>query len=132
MLIKSQRSPAARARSASIGRQRGLSLFGLLVWAIVIGFVGYVAVRTLPTVNEYLTIQSVINKIAAENPPTVGEVRSHFDKRKQVEYSISSISGKDLDVTKENDKLVISFGYDKEIELIEPVYLLIRYKGRSK
>jgi Domain of unknown function (DUF4845) len=132
MMIKSQRSPAARGRSASIGRQRGLSLFGLLVWAIVIGFLGYVTVRTLPTVNEFMTIKSVIDKIASENPPTVGEVRSAFEKRKQVEYSISSISGKDLDVTKENDKLVISFAYDKEIELVEPVYLLIRYKGRSK
>jgi hypothetical protein len=131
MMSKSLRRPPARARAASIGRQRGLSLFGLLIWAIVIGFLGYVAVRTLPTVNEFLTIQSAVNKIAADNPPTVGEVRSAFEKRKQVEYSISSISGSDLDVTKIDDKLVISFEYDKEIELIAPVYLLIKYKGRS-
>jgi hypothetical protein len=118
---------ASRRRS-----QRGLSLFGLLFWAIIIGFLGYVLVRTLPTLNEYFTIQNSVNKIAASNLATVGEIRAQFDKQKQIEYSISAISGRDLDITKENDKVVISFAYEKEIELIEPVYLLIKYKGRSK
>ncbi|HMO46761.1 MAG TPA: DUF4845 domain-containing protein [Rubrivivax sp.] len=112
--------------------QRGLSLIGLLAWAIIIGFVGYVAVRVLPTVNEYLTIQRAINRVASEAPATVSEVRRAFDRQKDIEYSISSISGKDLEVTKENDKLVIRFAYDKEIPLMEPVYLLLKYKGSSR
>ena len=55
-----------------------------------------------------------------------------LEKQKEIEYSIQSISGKDLNITKENDKVVVSFEYDKEIELADPVYLLIKYKGRSK
>ena len=113
-------------------RQRGMSLIGLMAWAIIIGFIGYVAVRVLPTLNEYLTIQRAVDRVAAEAPPTVGEVRKAFDKQKDIEYSITSISGKDLEVTKENEKLVIRFAYDKEIPLVEPVYLLLKYKGRSK
>jgi hypothetical protein len=109
-----------------------LSLIGLMLWAMVIGFIGYVAVRVLPTVNEYLTIQRAVDRVAAESPPTVGEVRKAFDRQKDIEYSISSISGKDLEVTKENERLVIRFAYDKEVPLVEPVYLLMKYKGRSK
>jgi hypothetical protein len=112
--------------------QRGLSLIGLMLWAIVIGFIGYVAVRVLPTVNEYLTIQRAINRIATEGPPTVADVRKAFEKQKDIEYSISSITAKDLQITKENEKLVIRFAYDKEIPLVEPVYLLIKYEGRSR
>jgi hypothetical protein len=112
--------------------QHGLSLIGLLFWAIVIGFLGYVAVRALPTLNEYTTIQAAVNKIAATNPATVGEIRVAFDRQKDIEYSISAISGKDLDITKENDKVVIRFAYEKEIELIAPVFILIKYEGRSK
>jgi Domain of unknown function (DUF4845) len=112
--------------------QRGVSLIGLLFWAIIIGFVGYVLVRALPTINEYLTIQSSINKIAAGSPSTVGEIRALFDKQKEIEYSISSISGKDLDITKENDRIVIRFAYSKELELVAPVFLLIKYEGRSR
>mgnify|MGYP000060553423 CR=1 FL=1 len=57
-------------------RQRGMTLFGLMFWAIVIGFFGYVAVVVFPTVNEYLTIKRTIDKIAAESPGTVAEVRA--------------------------------------------------------
>jgi len=120
------------SRRPSAGHQRGVSLIGLLFWAIIIGFLGYVLVRTLPTLNEYFTIQSAINKIAATNPTTVGEIRSQFDKQKEIEYSIASISGRDLDITKENDRIVIRFAYAKELELIAPVYLLIKYEGRSR
>jgi len=119
-------------RRLGAGAQRGVSLIGLLFWAIIIGFIGYVAIRVLPTMNEYFTIQSAINKIAATNPGTVGEIRQQFDKQKEIEYSIASISGKDLDITKENDRIVIRFAYPKEIELISPVFLLIKYEGRSR
>ena len=120
------------SRRLGAGAQRGVSLIGLLFWAIVIGFIGYVAIRVLPTLNEYFTIQQAINKIAASKPSTVGEIRQQFDKQRDIEYSISAISGNDLDITKENDRIVIRFAYDKEIELIAPVYLLIKYEGRSR
>ncbi len=112
--------------------QRGLTLFGLLFWALVIGFLGYLLVRVLPTINEYLTIQRAIDKIAAEQPATVAEARSSFDRQKDLEYSISAITGKDLEVTKENDRVVLAFRYDKEIPVMGPVYILIKYEGRSK
>jgi len=73
-----------------------------------------------------------VNKVAKEGGSTVPEIRSAFEKQKEIEYSISSIGGKDLQITKENDKIVVSFAYDKEIELAAPVFLLIKYEGRSK
>lgn len=111
--------------------QRGISLFGLLFWAIVIGFVGYIGVVVFPTVNEYFTIKRAVDKIAAEAPATVPEVRAAFERQRAIEYSISSISGNDLEVTKENDRLVIGFAYEKEIPIVGPVYLLLKYQGRS-
>lgn len=113
-------------------RQRGVSLLGLLLWAIVIGIVALVALRVLPTVNEYLTIQRAVDKVAAEGLTTVPEIRAAFERQKQIEYAISSITSKDLVIGKEDDRVVIRFAYNKEIELMPPVYLLIKYEGRSK
>ena len=113
-------------------RQRGVTLFGLMFWAIIVGFVALIGMRVLPTLNEYFTIQRAVKKIAADSPSTVPEVRSAFEKQKDIEYSITSISSKDLVVTKENDKVVIKFAYDKEVEIVKPVYLLIKYEGGSK
>jgi Domain of unknown function (DUF4845) len=121
-----------KPRTASrLARQRGITLFGLLFWAMLAGFGGYLVVRILPTINEYSTIRRAVDVIAKSQPSTVGEVRQAFDKQKELEYSISSISGKDLQVTKENERVVISFAYDNAIPIYGPVYLLIKYSGRS-
>jgi hypothetical protein len=117
---------------SALPRQRGITLIGLLLWAIVIAFLALVATRVFPTVNEYWTVLRAINKIVADNPPTVAEVRKAFEKQKEIEYSITSIGGDDLEVTKENDRLVIRVAYDKEIELVEPVFLLIKYRGEAR
>jgi hypothetical protein len=113
-------------------RQRGITLFGLLIWAIIIGFLALLGMRVFPTLLEYTTIQKAVSRIAAQGFSTVPEIRSAFEKQKDIEYSIQSISGKDLEITKENDKVVISFAYDKEVEIMSPVFLLIKYRGSSK
>jgi Domain of unknown function (DUF4845) len=112
--------------------QRGVTMIGLLFWAVIVGFIGYLAVRTLPTVNEYMTIQKAVDRIAAAPPATVGEIRAAFDRQREIEYSIVSITSKDLAITKENDKVVISYAYEKEVPIAGPVFLLLKYQGRSK
>ncbi|MDQ6684673.1 MAG: DUF4845 domain-containing protein [Pseudomonadota bacterium] len=121
---RSSTPPAARRR------QRGVTLFGLLFWAVLIGFAALMAMKVLPALNEYFTIKRAVTKAATEGN-TVPEIRNAFDRQKDIEYSITSISGKDLHVTKEDEKVVVAFAYDKEIELIKPVYLMIKFEGRS-
>jgi hypothetical protein len=126
-------STARRLRRHPTARLvRGLTMFGLLFWAVVIGMMGYVAVRTFPTVTEYYTIQRMVRSIAASQPATVAEARAAFDRQREVDYGITSIAGRDLQVTKENDKVVIAFAYEREIPLFGPVYLLLKYDGRSQ
>jgi hypothetical protein len=114
-------------------RQRGLSLIGLLFWGAVIAVTAVVAMKVFPTVLEYFTVQRVVDRIAAGNPSTVPQVREQFDRATVTEYSIQSIKSSDLVVTKDgNDKVVIEFAWDKEIDVAGPVYLLIKYRGKSR
>ncbi len=122
----------ARQLTHRRGSQRGVTLFGLMFWAILIGVVALVALKVLPTLNEYFTIKRAVEKIATSGASTVPEIRTAFDRQTDVEYSIVSITSKDLMITKVNDKVVISFAYNKEIELVAPVYLLLKYEGRSR
>ncbi|MCV2369903.1 DUF4845 domain-containing protein [Roseateles oligotrophus] len=127
--VSSQRKVQGRG----LGRgQSGVSLLGLLFWGVLLAFTGVVAARVFPTVLEFYTIQTAVNRIAASNPPTVPAVRADFDKTQQIEYSIVSISSKDLVISKDNEKLKIAFAYEKQIELGGPVYLLIKYEGHSR
>ena len=112
--------------------QRGITLIGLLTWTILIGFGGYLLVRVVPTISEVYTIQSVIERLAAAPANTVPEIRSAFDRQRGIDSTITSLTGADLDITKENDRVVIGFAYEKEIPLFGPTFLLIKYAGRSK
>lgn len=121
-----QRNPSARSLQA------GISLIGLLFWAVVICSVALVLMKVAPAINEYRTIQSMVNKVAHEGGGTVPEIRAAFERAKQIEYGVSAITARDLDIGKENDQVVVKFAYDKEIELISPVFLLIKFEGHSK
>jgi hypothetical protein len=60
-----------------VKRQRGVTLFGLLFWAVVVGFVALIGMRVLPALNEFFTIKRTVNKIAGEGAtvPRSGRVR---------------------------------------------------------
>lgn len=124
--------PRAHAGVPARQRQQGITLIGLLFWAVLIGSVALVLMKVFPAVNEYRTIQSMVNKAAREGGSTVPEIRASFDRFKQIEYGVESIKASDLEITKEDDKVVIAFAYDKEIELVSPVYLLIKFEGKSR
>ena len=110
-------------------RQRGLSFLGLLIVGGLLAVTGVIGAQIVPTVIEYQAISKAVNK--AREAVTVAEVRSTFDKAAAVD-NISSVSGKDLDVTKEGDKVVVSFSYQREIHLTGPAYLTLKYTGRSR
>lgn len=111
-------------------RQRGISFIGILFVGGVLAFAGVIAAQVFPTLVEFQAITKAANK-AAQGGSTVPEVRQIFDKAADID-DIKSISGKDLEVGKEGDKVTVSFAYTREIHIGGPAYLLLKYTGRSK
>jgi hypothetical protein len=110
-------------------KQKGISFIGLLFVGAVVACAFVLGAQVLPTLIEFQAITKAATKATAGN--TVPEVRAIFDKAGQID-DIHSISGKDLDVTKEGDKTVVAFAYTREIHMAGPAYLLLKYNGRSK
>ena len=110
-------------------QQRGISFIGLLFVGGVLACAGVLAAQVLPTLIEFQAITKAAGKAREGN--TVAEVKSIFDKAAQID-DITSIAGKDLEVTKEGDKTVVAFAYTREIHMAGPAYLLLKYNGRSK
>src|SRR5437868_471656 len=107
-------------------RQRGISFIGLLFVGGIIACAGILVAEVVPTLIEYQAITKAANK--AKEGSTVPEVRSIFDKAAAID-DIASISGKDLEVTKEADRTVVSFAYTREIHMAGPAFLLLKYNG---
>ena len=111
-------------------QQRGLSLISLiLVSAVVIG-VAVVGMKVAPSVIEYFTVVRHIRTIANSGVSTVAEVRSAYDRQASVDDT-PSITGADLEITKECNQIVISFEYAKKIHIAGNVSICIDYTGSS-
>ena len=110
-------------------KQRGVSLLGLLLVGGIVAFLGVVGAQSVPVLLEYQAIVKASKKAAQET--TVATVRAAFDRAKSID-DFTSVSGKDLEITKEADKVVVSFAYQREIPLGGPVYLTFKLAGNSK
>ena len=109
--------------------QSGISFVGLLFVVGVLACAGVLAAQAFPTVVEYQAALKAIQKASAGN--SVPEVRQIFDKAAQID-DIKSISGKDLEISKNGDKVVVKFAYNREIHMFGPAFLLLKYVGQSK
>jgi Tfp pilus assembly protein PilE len=117
------------ARRQQPARQRGLTLLGVLSWAIVVAFIVIVGAKVVPSVSEYRSCIKGAKLAASQSTPNAA--RAAFDRYATVGY-ITTISGQDLDVIPDdNGSLTVSFAYNKEIPLVGPIYLLMKYKGSS-
>jgi Tfp pilus assembly major pilin PilA len=111
--------------------QRGVTLSGLLIWGIIIAVVAMMGMKVTPEFIDYYKIRKDVEATAASaGGKTVPEIRSTFSKYADVDH-IQAITAADLDISKEGNKVVIAFSYEKRIPLFPNVSLLIDFQGSS-
>lgn len=114
-------------------KQAGVSLSGLLIWAVVVAVVALLGMKVTPAVIEYFQIAAAVK--AVSNDPgaktSVAEARKSFERRQTID-DFTSVNPQDLDITKEGGDLVVSFSYEKRVHLVANVSLLISFEGSSR
>jgi hypothetical protein len=111
-------------------RQRGLSLVGLIFVGLIVVALIALGFKVVPAVIEYIAIERAVQKIKNEGS-TVREIQSAFERHATID-DIKSISSRDLDITKEGDKVVISYAYQKKIPILDNVSLVIDFSGTTR
>jgi hypothetical protein len=111
--------------------QRGVAISGLLMWGIVIALVAVLGMKVVPEYVEYYKIFKATKAVAASSSGnTVSEIRTSFGKYMEVEH-VKTISPTDLDISKDGNGVVISFGYERRIPLFYNISLVIDFEGSS-
>ena len=111
-------------------QQYGVSLMGLILVLFVLVIVALFGMKIVPSFLEFRTAKATIEAIArsSQNP---ADIRRAFENRAAVD-NIVTISGKDLEITREGNQMVVAFAYRKEVSLFGPVGLYIDYAANSK
>jgi hypothetical protein len=111
-------------------RQRGLSLVGVIFIGGIVVLLLLVGMRLVPAFTEYMAIERAVQKIKNEGQ-TVNDIRSAFERHAVID-DIKSITSRDLDITKENDRIVISYAYSYNVQLLDNVRLVIDFSGTTR
>jgi uncharacterized protein DUF4845 len=101
-------------------KQRGVTLSGFLVWAVLAIVVALIGFKLLPPYMEFLSIQTQFKAIANDPEGRQGVrrvIEDLFQRRAAIE-NISAISGKDIQITKEGDRVVLSAEYTQCIPFV--------------
>ena len=117
------------ARVVPRSRQSGLSIIGLLFFGLIVVCLLLIGFRLVPGIVEYLAVDRAVQTIAQQDA-SVADLRDAFDRRAVVD-NITSISSKDLDITKNDGRVVISYAYVYQLQLLSNVRLVIDFSGSS-
>jgi len=109
--------------------QRGVSILGLLITLAILGGLVVLGMKIVPSIAEYSSIKKAV-ELAKASGSTVREIQISFDKQADTSY-ITSIAGKDLEITRNGDKMDVAFAYQKKIPLVGPASLVIDYAGTT-
>jgi hypothetical protein len=112
-------------------RQYGLTMTGFLVTAVILVFAALLGFKIVPAYMEYYTIQRQIKLVANEVSATDRRaIENAFDRRATVE-NITAISAKDLEITKDGDKVILSVEYSVKVPLVANLSALMDFKATS-
>ncbi|MFN7154576.1 MAG: DUF4845 domain-containing protein [Acidovorax sp.] len=116
-------------RTASRSHQRGLSFIGVVFFGVFAVAAFAIGGQSVPIFLENVAIKKAAEKAKLEG--TVPGIRAAFDRAAAID-DITSIQGKDLEITKRGDKTVVGFKYSREIALAGPAFLVYRFEEQTK
>jgi Tfp pilus assembly major pilin PilA len=105
-----------------MGKQRGVSLTGLIITLAVLGFLAVMAAKLMPAYIEYFAVKKMFAAMdqAGDTKGTVRDIRRSFDTRNAIE-DVKSVRGEDLEITKEGGETVITATWSTKVPLVSNI-----------
>jgi cell division protein FtsL len=110
------------------GRQRGMTVIGMLLVMIVVAFVALIGMKVVPMYVQYYSIKSTIESIRKE--PQVAQmtqmdIQNAIQKRFDIGY-VDNISARDLKIRNERSGRVLDLIYQDERSLFYGLYVVLK------
>jgi Tfp pilus assembly protein PilE len=104
------------------GKQRGVSLTGLIITLAVLGFLAVMAAKLMPAYIEYFAVKKMLASMEQQGDlkGTVRDIRKGFETRNAIE-DVKSVKGEDLEITKEGGETVVSANWSVKVPLVSNI-----------
>ena len=110
-------------------RQAGMSLWGMLVIAIMAGFYVLCAVKLIPIYTEYLSVKEIVTKVAREHQPgttTTGQMRRRLDNLFNTNQ-IYGLKPSEVEIYRKGGKTFIDANYEGRVTIAGQLDVVLRF-----
>ena len=100
-------------------RQRGIGLVQLIVTLAVLGFVGLMVAKCMPSYLEFFSVKKMFAAMeqTGETKGTVREIRQAYERRNAIE-DVKSVKPEDIEITKEGGETVLTASWSARVPLV--------------
>jgi hypothetical protein len=114
-------------------RQSGLTIVGFVFVAIVVLSIAMIGFRVLPSYIEYFSVEKTLRQTltGARDNATIAELRKDFDLKASADY-IDSVRGRDLELSKEGNELVLTAAWNTQLHLVGNVSILLEFEASAR
>ena len=110
-------------------KQRGISVLGFLMIAIMVGFFVMAGLRIAPGYFEYLTVRDVVQRVATEFDLDVDNIADI--RRSLADYlntnQVDAISYKEIIIERREGEIVIDASYEDRQPLFWRIDAVVKY-----
>ena len=114
-------------------KQRGVSMFGFMLVAVVVIIFAMLAMKLVPAYIEFFSVKKILNAMGQDSETKSMsniEIRNSFSKRADVGY-VTVVKPADLDIDRSGGKMVISTEYEYRTPLVANISLVVDFKASS-
>ena len=110
------------------GRQRGITVIGMLLLIIVLAFAALVAMKVIPMYTQYYTVKSTIESIRKEPQVaqmSVTDIHNAIQKRFDIGY-VENVTARNLKIRQDRGGRVLDLAYEDERELFYGLHVVLK------
>jgi hypothetical protein len=114
-------------------KQRGVSMFGFMLVAVVVIIFAMLAMKLVPAYIEFFSVKKILNAMGQDSESTSmsnADIRNSFAKRADVGY-VTVVKPSDLEIDRSGGKMVISTEYEYRTPLVANISLVVDFKASS-
>jgi hypothetical protein len=109
-----------------VGRERGITVAGLLIMVAFVGLFVYAGIRLTPIYIEYMAIAKAIDGLKADADGGPKAMQIALEKRFDIE-DVKSIGWKDVEIAKEGSGYSVHVAYDAQTPFVGNIGFVVHF-----
>ncbi|MGM0516200.1 MAG: DUF4845 domain-containing protein [Pseudomonadota bacterium] len=132
MQMENRYAKGSRSMSTSFGRQQGMSLIGLIIGAIFIGFIALVVMKTVPLYIADQKLTTIFQNLEEESASSPAEIRKTVDKQLYINEVDDHFDEKDFDIRPVSGGYQVTYNYDGRAKLFANLSIVAEFRHQVR